>query len=462
MTDFTKTTAEPDDLATAQIPAVADPAAAPPTDTTRKARAAGRRRRRWPLVAGLTAGALAVSGGAVAYGNAQKTVTLDVDGKVTTVSTFAGSVEGVLDAQGVRVGDRDVVAPAAGSPLREGADIVVRYGRQVTLQTDGKQSDVWVTALDADEALAGLQHRGGDVALVASRSGDRADLGLRLDAEGPVAVVADGKTRVAPDGSVGLQGVLEAARVTIDGDDRVRVVEAGDAGVDTSKADAPSVAVVVQRVETKDVTTKTAIPFETQKKKDGNLYTGETKVGQEGAEGERTLVERVTTVDGKEESRTKVSEKITKEPTAKVVLEGTKERPKPKPAAPSSSSSSSSAGSTTSGGASSGSSSSGPSMSGSPRAIGQQLAAARGWTGSQWTCLENLFDKESGWNPSASNPSSGAYGIPQALPGSKMGSVASDWRTNPVTQITWGLDYIAGRYGTPCGAWGHSESNGWY
>ncbi|MFP3714071.1 G5 domain-containing protein [Puerhibacterium sp. TATVAM-FAB25] len=452
MTDHTQTPAQPDDLATAQIPAVADPATSDATPgASRRALRAGARRRRLPWVAGLTAAALAVSGGAVAYGNARKSVTLDVDGKVTTVSTFAGSVEGVLEAEGVRVGERDVVAPATDAALTEGAEIVVRYGRQVTLQTDGKQSDVWVTALDADEALTSLQHRGGDVALVASRSGERADLGLRLDAEGPVAVVADGKTSVAPDGSVGLAGVLEAAKVTIDGDDRVRVVEAADAGVDTSAADAPGVAVVVQRVETKDVTTRTAIPFETQKKKDDGLYTGESKVAQEGAEGERTLVERVTTVDGKEESRTKVSEKTTKEPTAKVVLEGTKERPAPRPETASRSES-----------RSSGSSSSGPSVSGSPRAIGKQLAAARGWTGSQWTCLESLFEKESGWNPSADNPSSSAYGIPQALPGSKMASAGADWRTNPATQITWGLDYIAGRYGTPCAAWSHSQSVNWY
>jgi uncharacterized protein YabE (DUF348 family) len=454
VTDHTQNPAQPDELATAQIPAVADPAATP-DQTSRRAHRAGARRRRLPWVAGLTAAALAVSGGAVAYGNARKSVTLDVDGKVTTVSTFAGSVEGVLEAEGVRVGERDVVAPAADAALTEGAEIVVRYGRQVTLQADGKQSDVWVTALDADEALTSLQHRGGDVALVASRSGDRADLGLRLDAEGPVAVVADGRTRVAPDGSVGLEGVLEVAKVTVDGDDRVRVVEAADAGVDTSKPDAPGVAVVVQRVETKDVTTKTAIPFETQKKKDDGLYTGESKVAQEGAEGERTLVERVTTVDGKEESRTKVSEETTKEPKAKVVLEGTKERPAPRPETASRSESRSS-------GSSSSSSSSGPSVSGSPRAIGQQLAAARGWTGSQWTCLENLFEKESGWNPTADNPSSSAYGIPQALPGSKMASAGSDWRTNPATQITWGLDYIAGRYGTPCAAWSHSQSVNWY
>lgn len=80
----------------------------------------------------------------------------------------------------------------------------------------------------------------------------------------------------------------------------------------------------------------------------------------------------------------------------------------------------------------------------------------------QWSCLDALWQRESNWNPSAMNPSSGAYGIPQSLPGSKMASAGADWRTNPATQIRWGLGYIKGRYGSPCGAWGHSQSVGWY
>jgi hypothetical protein len=73
-----------------------------------------------------------------------------------------------------------------------------------------------------------------------------------------------------------------------------------------------------------------------------------------------------------------------------------------------------------------------------------------------------LWYRESGWNPSAENPSSGAFGIPQALPGSKMASAGADWATNPATQIRWGLSYIQSVYGTPCGAWSHEESAGWY
>lgn len=82
--------------------------------------------------------------------------------------------------------------------------------------------------------------------------------------------------------------------------------------------------------------------------------------------------------------------------------------------------------------------------------------------GEQWGCLEALWQRESGWNHLAENRSSGAYGIPQALPGSKMASAGADWATNPITQVNWGVSYINGRYGTPCDAWAHSEAKGWY
>jgi hypothetical protein len=109
---------------------------------------------------------------------------------------------------------------------------------------------------------------------------------------------------------------------------------------------------------------------------------------------------------------------------------------------------------------SSGSSSSQP--SGSPQHIAMAMLGSYGWSSSQFGCLQSLWDAESGWNVYASNPSSGAYGIPQALPGSKMASAGPDWQTNAATQIRWGLGYIKGLYGSPCGAWAHEEADGWY
>jgi hypothetical protein len=84
------------------------------------------------------------------------------------------------------------------------------------------------------------------------------------------------------------------------------------------------------------------------------------------------------------------------------------------------------------------------------------------WDKSQHSCLVNLWNRESGWRHTADNPTSSAYGIPQALPGKKMASAGADWRTNPETQIKWGLKYIKHRYETPCGAWSAFKKKGWY
>lgn len=97
-----------------------------------------------------------------------------------------------------------------------------------------------------------------------------------------------------------------------------------------------------------------------------------------------------------------------------------------------------------------------------PRSVARALLSEFGFGQDQFGCLDSLWTKESGWNPSADNPTSSAYGIPQALPGSKMSSAGADWATNPATQIRWGLGYIQDRYGTPCSAWGHSQSHNWY
>jgi hypothetical protein len=90
------------------------------------------------------------------------------------------------------------------------------------------------------------------------------------------------------------------------------------------------------------------------------------------------------------------------------------------------------------------------------------MLQARGMGDDQFACLVALWNRESHWNVYAGNPVSGAYGIPQALPGSKMASAGPNWQSDAATQITWGLGYITGRYGTPCGAWAHSQSSGWY
>jgi hypothetical protein len=131
--------------------------------------------------------------------------------------------------------------------------------------------------------------------------------------------------------------------------------------------------------------------------------------------------------------------------------------------------SNSSSGNSSSGGSSSGSSSSGTSVvqvaapdPGTAEHIGYDMLPSFGFNQTtQWSCLEQLWTRESGWRWDAENPD-GAYGIPQAFPGSKMANAGTDWQTNPATQIKWGLTYISSTYGTPCGAWDEELSAGGY
>jgi hypothetical protein len=103
-----------------------------------------------------------------------------------------------------------------------------------------------------------------------------------------------------------------------------------------------------------------------------------------------------------------------------------------------------------------------PAASGSPRQIAQATLGSFGWSSSQFSCLNPLWEHESRWSVTAANPGSGAFGIPQALPGSRMSSAGPDWQTSAATQINWGLRYIRDTYGSPCAAWSHEQATGWY
>ena len=215
----------------------------------------------------------------------------------------------------------------------------------------------------------------------------------------------------------------------------------------------------------------------TVKKETDALPKGETKVETAGVDGLVRTTYEVTTQDGKEVSRTPVAQVVVTKKVDEVVLVGTGAQQAQQEAAQAqqeaaqaqSSGDGQAAPQADGGGEGSGNSTPAPAANPgagtdpeSAKAIARSMMAGHGWGDSEFSCLENLWNRESSWNYQAENASSGAYGIPQALPGTKMSEVADDWATNPTTQITWGLNYISGRYGTPCSAWAHSESVGWY
>ena len=103
-----------------------------------------------------------------------------------------------------------------------------------------------------------------------------------------------------------------------------------------------------------------------------------------------------------------------------------------------------------------------PQAPSSPQQIAQSQLSSYGWSGGQWSYLYQLWERESGWSSTATNPGSGAYGIAQALPATQMNSAGSNWKTDATTQIKWGMNYIKDRYGSPQAAWAHEEANGWF
>lgn len=280
---------------------------------------------------------------------------------------------------------------------------------------------------------------------------DRAVAGLaasRFEARTPlegvaVELVIDGEAQQLTTQAATVAELLTSAGVLVDHDDVV------SAPLTTSVSAGMTVEVTTVDVVDEHVTDTDE--HETVEEEDDSLPRGEREVVTEGVDGVTATTYRITMTGGEETGREVVARAVVSERVDEVVKVGTAE-PEPEPVAPSSSGSSSSA--------------SVPPTAvptgGSPKAIAAEMVAARGWGTDQYSCLETLWQRESGWNHTAENPSSGAYGIPQSLPGSKMASAGSDWRTNPATQITWGLGYISGRYGTPCAALGHSNSVGWY
>ena len=286
-------------------------------------------RRRGVGIAALIAVFAVATSGTVAYGAAHKTITLDVDGVVTHMTTYAGSVQGVLEPRSIAVGSRDTVAPEATSSLRDGSEIVVRHAKLVKVQVDGVKTDVWSTALTAGEALETFASRGDDVRLVASRSSSsgRAELPIELTRRGPVDVTVDGRALTARDGSHGVAAVLEQLGITLTDLDRVSVQHSATGAV----------TVVVNRVVVTDVIENLPIAFASVSKPDAGVFVGQTKVATAGVPGQRTTVNRVTTVDAVQTGRELLSDTVTVAPVGEVVSVGSKVRPvapAPKAAAP--------------------------------------------------------------------------------------------------------------------------------
>lgn len=250
-----------------------------------------------------------------------------------------------------------------------------------------------------------------------------------------LAVSVDGEVRNIETTATTIGEALREAGIVLGEKDRVSISLASPV--------LPGAAVEIIRVETLTITEEETIAHETIREEDDTLTKGTEKVATKGVDGLVSKTYEVTKEGGVETGRELVMEATIVEKVDEVIKVGTKE-----PEAD------------TSAAVATGVATAVP--AGSAQEIAHAKVLGRGWGEDQFSCLVTLWNRESHWNAYARNPYSGAYGIPQALPGSKMASAGADWATNPATQIEWGLGYISGRYGTPCGALGHSYSVGWY
>jgi uncharacterized protein YabE (DUF348 family) len=271
------------------------------------------------LAALVGAVAIALLATTVGYAAMSKTVTLSVDGESDQVSTLGGTVGDVLDKEGIKVGDRDVVAPSLDTKVNDGTRIAVRFARQLDVTVDGKHKSYWVTATDVSSALEqlGLRYAGADLSV--SRSAEIGRQGLNLDVVTPKTITLQNgpqKARKVTVPALTVSDALKDLHIDLGKLDEVKP------GRGATLADGDRLVVTRVRVVTKKVTE--GVDYSTIQKKDSSMAEGTTKVVRAGREGSRSVVYRIRYENGRLVARKELSSKTLSEPRAAVVRVGTK------------------------------------------------------------------------------------------------------------------------------------------
>ncbi|MDQ2837472.1 MAG: ubiquitin-like domain-containing protein [Actinomycetota bacterium] len=364
-------------------------------------------------------------GGTAAWVNGGKSVDLRIDGQDRRVHTSAANVAGVLAAAHVPVGEHDLVAPDLQSPVKDGAQIVIDRGHLLHLLINGQARDVWVNADSVDEALGQLGYGTQDLVSVSrSKRLDDGVTNLAISSPMKVTFKIAGKSVVVLSAGPTVYQAISDGGIFLAPNDRL--------SVDGGSTITANEVITVKRVTYGSSVQQVSVPYGNVKQNDPNSYVGTNSVVTPGQNGVSQITYQLVYVDGKLAGKVPTRTIVLSPPVDQKTKVGTKSAP---------------VGAVI--------------PAGAAQQIAAGLVAAHGWGTDQFSCLVSLWSKESGWRTNAAN-SSGAYGIPQALPGSKMASAGADWQTSAKTQITWGLSYISGVYGTPCAAWAHSQATNWY
>ncbi|WP_297741024.1 ubiquitin-like domain-containing protein [uncultured Tessaracoccus sp.] len=393
------------------------------------------------IPAATAATALVLVGGMAAASSAQqRDVTLHVDGQSKKIATSEATVGDVLAAEGITLGTHDAVLPMKDARVTDGLAIDVRYGRPLTLTLDGESRTIWTTARTVQEALGFLRLDEPDSAVSVSRSAAIGRDGLSVDvvtAKDVTLVSGSKETPVRFAGTV--EELLASKGITPDGDD-ILSHPASDLLTDGMRVEFTDVEV---KASVKDV----KVPFEKTTKKSDELPLGEEKVTTKGVDGLKRETFRDVYHDGKKVSSKKHSEKVLKNAVAEVTTVGTKKpaaaptsAPTPDPKTPTATPDNP------------------PATAGKRTGTKYDWMRAAGIPENQWQYVDYIVSKESGWNPNAKNPSSGACGLAQAYPCSKLGP---NWN-DPVVALRWQHNYVNSRYGGYAGAYAFWKRNRWY
>lgn len=362
---------------------------------------------------------------------------LPTDGRIITLHdrglerafvTKAATIEDALKEANIEIDSRDRVEPALSERLVADEYTVNIYRARPLVVVDGMLRQKIMTASQVPEQIAkdaGITLYPEDIA-VTQRStdfiGDGASEQFVIVRAMAFTFTLYGDTFTARTQAKTVGDMLKEKNITLKSDDRV--------SISSTAPLTPGMDIRVWREGKQTITVDEVVKFGTEEIKDANREVGYKETRSPGTDGARKATYEIIVQDGVEVSRTEIASIVTKEQVKEVVVVGAK---LPTPLNPT-----------------------------EAQQIGKEMMLAAGFAESEWPCLYNLWMRESGWRTTAGNPSSGAYGIPQSLPASKMATYGADYLTNARTQIAWGLSYVKGRYQTPCGAWSSFQTKGWY
>lgn len=376
------------------------------------------------LLVTLFTSVLSVSALGEASATGNRLITVHDRGQDRGIMTNATTLRAAFDEAGIALDKNDLVEPGIDEQLVANNYEVNIYRARPVMVIDGPVRQKVMTPYQTANQIAqtaGIELHDEDTTTITRSEdivSDGSGLLLTIDRATPFTLVLYGKKVTAYTQVSTVGAMLSSKNISLGKDDTLSVA--------ASTPITAGMSVEIWRNGKQTVTDEQPIAFETEKIQDADRPVGYKEVKTPGQNGKKNVTYEVEMRNGIEVGRVEIQSVTTQESKKQVEVVGAK---LPTPTNPS-----------------------------EAQALGHQMMLAYGFGEDQWPCLYNLWMRESGWKTTAHN-ASGAHGIPQALPGSKMGT---GWESDAAVQIQWGLGYVKGRYGTPCGAWASFQSKGWY